>query len=88
MTIELLREGDSLFQFHYFGIWQKVLDLARLYGWEPEGTSEPPNWYTSESQEIWKGQYDLYLGERVSDPDAAAIAAALKAALDDLPDNE
>lgn len=44
MTIELIREGDNTFHFLYFGIWQKVLELARMYGWQPEGTSEPPNW--------------------------------------------
>lgn len=92
MMIELFREGgeDGIFRFYYFGIWQKVLELARLYNWEPEGTSEPPNWrdVETESPEIWMGQYDVYLGERVSARDAAAIAAALENALDDLPDNK
>jgi hypothetical protein len=108
MTIELTREDDSTFHFLYFGIWQKVLELARMYGWQPEGTSEPPNWREQKaareheqqdfdpyeprepdtSQEIWMGQYDLYLGELVNARDAAAMADALEHALDDLPDND
>ena len=43
MTIDLYRNEEDYFQFEYFGIWQKLMDLARIYGWEPAGTHEPPD---------------------------------------------
>ncbi len=87
MTIDLYRADDDTFQLEYFGIWQKVLELARLYGWEPVGTLQPPEWESPESGDPWAGRYDMYLGERVSDTDASAMANALERALDDLPDH-
>lgn len=86
MAVELYRSGD-FFQFEYFGIWQKVMDLAQLYGWVPVGTAEPQHWEGDETQPGWSGRYDRYLGEWVSAEDAAAMAAALSSALDDLPDH-
>jgi hypothetical protein len=87
LMIDLYRERDSAFQFEYFGIWEKVLQLARLYGWHPAGTVEPPDWQAGETQEGWLGEYDLYLGELVRAEDAHAMADALEQALDDLPDH-
>jgi hypothetical protein len=104
MMIELVREGDTPFQLQYFGIWQKVLELAQMYGWHPEGTSEPPNWREQKAEreqrqdqefdpyepspDVWMGQYDQYMGEGVSASDADAMVDALERALDDLPDND
>jgi len=87
MLIDLYRNEKDYFQFEYFGIWQKVMDLARIYGWEPEGTDEPPQWDSDDDVERWPGDYDLYSGEWVTDEDAYALVTALEGALDDLPDN-
>ncbi len=57
MTIELVRE-NGIFHFRYFGIWQKVLELARMFGWEPEGTSEPPNWREQKAEREHLDSYD------------------------------
>lgn len=86
MTIELYRSGES-FQFEHFAIWQKVMDLAVMYGWVPVGTIEPQHWQAEDTQTAWSGRYDHYLGEWVSPQDAASLAEALTLALDDLPDN-
>lgn len=86
MTVELYRSGDS-FEFEFFGIWQKVMDLALMYGWVPVGTTEPQHWEGEEAQTAWTGRYDYYIGEWVNAADAAEMANALSAALDDLPDH-
>lgn len=87
MTIDLYRNEDDYFQFDYFGIWQKLMDLAHIYGWEPAGTHEPPEWDEYEDGESWQGSYDLFAGEWVTAEDARALISALERALDDLPDN-
>ena len=87
MTIDLYRNEDDYFQLEYFGIWQKVMDLARIYGWEPIGTQEPPDWDSNDDDERWQGDYDLYAGEWITAEDAQELANALDSALDDLPDN-
>lgn len=86
MTIELYRNGET-FQFEYFGIWQKVMDLALMYGWVPVGTAEPQHWEGEDTQTAWTGRYDHYLGEWVSPQDATRMADALADAFDDLPDH-
>jgi hypothetical protein len=86
MIIELYRDQSS-FQFEYFGIWQKVMELALLYGWVPIGTVEPQHWEREDAQATWTGRYDHYQGEWVSPQDAARMADALTSALDDLPDH-
>lgn len=87
MAIELYREEGESFHFDYFGIWEKVMDLAHIYGWQPAGTGQPPAWEDADDSTRWSGRYDLYLGERVHDGDAHALAEALARALPDLPDS-
>ena len=86
MTIDLYRSDDDFFQVEYFGIWQKLMNLAQIYGWNPAGTIAPQEWQ-SETSESWAGGYDMFIGEWVLDTDAHALADALTDALDDLPDN-
>ena len=86
MTIDLYRSDDDFFQFEYFGIWQKLMNLAQIYNWTPAGTAAPPEW-EREANENWNGGYDTFNGEWVTDDDARALAEALDRALDDLPDN-
>ena len=76
MTIDLYRNDDDFFQFEYFGIWQKLMNLAQIYGWNPAGTQEPPQWNQEEGD--WDGSYDIFAGEWVADADAHALAQALK----------
>ena len=87
MTIDLYRNEEDYFQFEYFGIWQKLMELARIYGWEPAGTREPPEWEGDEDGGPWQGDYDLFAGEWVTVGDAHALIEALERALDDLPDH-
>jgi hypothetical protein len=86
MTIDLYRNDDDFFQLEYFGIWQKLMNLAQIYGWNPAGTTAPSHWQPEENED-WNGGYDMFIGELVSDVDARALADALTDALDDLPDN-
>jgi hypothetical protein len=86
MTIDLYRTEEDFFQFEYFGIWQKLMNLAQLYGWQPRGTIAPPDWNPEAGDSEWDGSYDFYVGEWVNDADAWAMAQALLSALDDLPD--
>lgn len=69
--------------------WLALLGLAFRYGWRPKGTVEPPHWDFnpwSRSAAAWTGKdYFSTLGQRVSDADAAAMAAALEDALPDIP---
>jgi hypothetical protein len=57
-----------------------VLELARQYGWQPQGT-EPPEGV--ESPDEWEGEYGSSDGQRVTAADAAALADALTAAVAD-----
>lgn len=72
-----LHGAGGYFRFDVIA-WAKVLELARQYGWEPAGTELP--------EEDWNGGYDTNAFQRVTDEDAANIAAALERALDDVPD--
>ena len=54
--------------------WSVFLNVAQRYGWQPAGTLAPPAW---PRREVWSGQYGTRDGQRVSDEDARALAAAL-----------
>jgi hypothetical protein len=80
-------------EFHWTGWqWSALLELAMLYGWTPIGTAEP-NWCDGDGEpvrrsESWSGTYCSNDYQQVRDEDAAALAAALASALDDVPDVE
>jgi len=73
--------------------WVKLLELAHLYGWAPSGTTLPGfeheglGYLELAAGEVWDGHYDSNDGQVVSASDAAALAAALERALDDLPNH-
>lgn len=70
--------------------WERILDLAHSYGWEPTGT-DAPHWRCEEGRcvcENWGGTYFSNSGQSVTDDDAKGIAKALERALDDLPDDD
>jgi hypothetical protein len=67
--------------FHFSnGDWPELLDLARLYGWDPTGTAAPG----AGSGEPWSGGYLSNDHQGVSTPDAAGLADAIEQALLDL----
>lgn len=70
--------------------WSKILSLARFYGWQPLGTL-PPYLYnlrapTNGLKGGWDGNYVRHEGQVVQAEDAYALATALRASLDDIPD--
>src|SRR5262249_46886215 len=71
--------------------WVRVLTLAEAYGWQPAGTElayiEYPDG-TVESGDDWDGNYWTNDLQQVTVADAAALAAALRRALPDIPDHD
>ncbi|HEU0296125.1 MAG TPA: hypothetical protein VFR47_25545 [Anaerolineales bacterium] len=72
--------------------WSRILSLARFYGWQPMGTLPPfihnlrkPS-YTDGANGVWDGTYLRNEGQVVRTEDALALAGALQASLDDIPD--
>ena len=93
---------DKYFRWNIFG-WPPVLSLATMYGWEPEGTSIPrlsdemAREHNLSKEEVrrhnemvddWAGEYYGNDGQIVSAQDAANMANAIEASLDDIPDFE
>jgi hypothetical protein len=60
--------------------WRAVRQLAKDYGWEPEGTRPPEDWGGD-----WAGVYDTNELQCVTDGDAARWADALEKALAEMP---
>jgi hypothetical protein len=70
--------------------WSKILSLACFYGWQPLGTL-PPYLFNLRTQtngpkDNWDGDYLRHEGQVVQAEDAYALASALRASLDDIPD--
>ena len=85
MGMQLVNAADNTFDFSVIS-WYKVLNLARICGWVPAGTTAPEDWDCED--EVWDGRYHTNYGQWVSTVDALGIAAALQAGLDDIPDVE
>lgn len=62
--------------------WLQLLELAREYGWEPQGTRSPPE----PENTRWAADYLPPRPRIVSAGDAAGLAAALEQAEHNLPD--
>ena len=74
------------------GGWSRLLSIAQVYGWEPVGTRLPegycggdPAFWQGEPSE-WDGRYWPGYGQEVTAKDALDLAAALKRAWPDLPE--
>ena len=67
--------------------WNRVLQLARDYGWEPTGTGPPADW-DSDSGADWSGSYQTNHLQAVSATDGSNLVAALDAVMDDIPDHD
>ena len=69
--------------------WKRALDLARAYGWKPEGT-DPPDIRDQDDDPAcdwsgWSGTYTECEYQHVRAEDAANLADALELALLDIP---
>ena len=71
--------------------WDRLLTLARIYGWQPKGT-EPGDLFLVDGITMlpdtnkFHGDYFSNGGQIVTREDALEIAGALEAALKDIPD--
>lgn len=72
--------------------WAMVLRLALNHGWRPAGTEEPEGWsgQTHDGRpRLWNPRnYWARRGQGVAAEDAAALAAAVDAAMPDIPDHD
>ncbi len=85
MTMRLLSK-ESSFEINNEA-WDMAYDLGEMFGWKPAGTIEPRGWF--EEDESWEPeQYFTSDGQTITKEDAAAWSAALKAALDDIPNED
>jgi hypothetical protein len=70
------------------GWWPAMLELARQYGWDPQGTQPPRDYWEWEGDPAtWGGEYWPCVGQQVTDTDARHLGAALARALPDIPDH-
>lgn len=81
MTYDLENRAGETFGFSQF-FWPVLVELAKQYGWQPEGTQAPEYWAQEEPDE-WRGQYIGNLGQTVTASDANALADAIEAVLTD-----
>jgi len=79
MGFDLTNDEGDYFPFNIF-TWPRVLELAKEYAWEPEGTAPPHSWSKTE---VWYGGYCTNDGQLIVASDAQALANALDAAVDD-----
>src|SRR5262249_36635501 len=83
--------------------WGAVFRLARMHGWEPEGTTltrdsaflmagacdpQEQDRVLAEEQAGWNGNYVMSQMQLVSGRDAASMADALERALPDVPGHD
>ncbi len=74
MGYDLIGHGGATYNVD---TWPRLLDIARAFGWEPQGTVAP----TYEKGECC-GTYITNDGQLVTDEDAKALGLALYRALD------
>ena len=75
--------------------WQRLLQLATTYGWEPAGTLAVEGLFEAtnqirkpHSQDNWSGDYSTPTGQLVSAQDTLELTRALARALPDIPDHD
>jgi hypothetical protein len=69
--------------------WPKLLRLAEAHGWQPQGTSQPPEDAIHFPGGRWDpSSYTSNDGQIVSAADARALANALELALPNIPDHD
>lgn len=78
MTYDFENRAGETFGFSQF-FWPVLVELAKRYGWQPQGTAPPEDEQPSE----WRGSYIGNCGQIVKASDANALADALEAVLAD-----
>ncbi len=79
MGVDLISESGNVAGFGYGG-WSMLLEIARRYGWEPQGTTAPAGLDAAD----WdSAQYESSDGQMVTCADAKLIAGALEKAVTD-----
>jgi hypothetical protein len=71
--------------------WENLLELARINGWEPEGTIVPFDAASNKDQpECADGRFPYWLNDyrKVTTTDARKMADALERSLDNLPNHD
>lgn len=86
MSYELVNRATEICRTFSKQSWAKALELARLYGWQPQGTKPPALIDFYELGAEWSGTYLTNDGQAVRTEDARSLAAALERALADIPD--
>lgn len=86
MSYELVNVATEICRKFSRQSWAKVLELARLYGWQPMGTQPPSIFDFYELGAEWNGTYLTNDGQVVKAEDARSLAAALESSLDRIPD--
>jgi len=86
MSYELFHPFTSISKKLSRQSWVKVLELARIYGWQPTGTHGPSLYNFHSLGADWNGTYLTNDGQTVKTEDALSLAVALEKSLDDIPD--
>jgi hypothetical protein len=73
-----LQGRQGYFRFSMDG-WHSVLNVAKKYGWEPQGTDAPTT--DVEAEHEWDGNYSSNSNQAVTSSDAEQISVALSRAL-------
>ncbi len=85
MGMDLISYSGAKFICSVEYYW-RVLELAEINGWEPEGTTLP-KWLLEEyGWQDWDGDYYGNDYQVVNGEDAANLAQAVERGLDDIPD--
>jgi hypothetical protein len=71
MGVDLVGSGNAA-SFNWHG-WRRLLDVAKEFGWQPEGT-QPPSDHVDGS---WEGTYFSNDYQEITTSDAGAMGAAL-----------
>lgn len=78
MTYDFYNRAGETFGFSQF-FWPVLVELAKRYGWKPQGTAPPED----EEPSTWRGSYTGNCGQIVTATDANALADAIEALLTD-----
>jgi len=61
--------------------WQRILEQARKWGWQPQATLPPPISFDPQPEaaqgQPWRGDYLPAMGQTIRESDTRALAAAL-----------
>ncbi len=89
MGMDLVNRHNDYIAFRGV-VWARILYLAEDHGWKPAGTVSPYDRDDPNSEyyfaEPWHGGYDTNEGQLVTAEDASALADALEAACERIPD--